>query len=230
MIRKIDDESESNFIYAIMKDSYDRKLLIGSIYETESCISIIAESILNDEFYGIYLDGYLQAFIQVKNAYGCLFLNHIVVKNSSKSNGYGKKLFEYYQSMAREEGACLALEVDSRNENAFAWYSSLGFKVYSVTYKSTVLKENFSNDLSSTQFDYFKCYEDIGYSKIRFEGATWSIGKPSDKTYVINYDKFPEHLIGALISVLDKKIILFSKNNFDFKGSNTWMSYIMKCN
>lgn len=228
MIRQIVEGSESRIIYSLLKESYDEKLLIGSIYETESCLPIIKKCIIDGEFYGLYLNNDLQAFIQLKKTYGCLFLNHIVVRKDFKSKGYGKQLFEYYKSVAEREGLCLALEVDSRNENAFIWYSSLGFKASSVTYKALVLNHCDPNNLSTTQLSYSKCDAEIGYSEIKSQDLIWSIGKPSNKTYVINYDEFPKELIDSVLLLLSKKVILLSNNNFNFNGINTWKSFIMK--
>lgn len=211
-----------------MKDSYDENLLIGSIYEAESCIPIIAKCVQNGEFYGFYLAGELQAFMQVKNFPDCLFLNHIVVKKKSKSNGYGKELFKYFQAMARSTGACLALEVDSRNESAFRWYLSLGFQISAVTYKTLALRAHSSSDINMTKLHYVKCDAEVGYSQILLEGSTLFIGKPSNKTYVINYDELPIDLIEEVLFAVDRKVVFYSKNDHYFKNHSTWMTYKMK--
>lgn len=81
-------------------------------------------------YYGIELDGKLQAYFSVEKRSGHLFLSKFYVAESSRGKGLGKEALRFIEGLALNSGLEeIQLTVNKYNKNSIAYYQHMGFEI-----------------------------------------------------------------------------------------------------
>ena len=224
-------------IISIIRNSYEKKWLIGSIYLSPA-IEYYIKSLSgspDDEFYGIANNGEMIAFMHLKGKDTGIFVNNIGVLPQYNNLGFGNSLLKFAIEKAVSEGKSIALHVNSNNKKAITWYNKRGFYVesqdryslLSINKKSEV-KFRFSSVTFEDRSFFYKYGFGFGY--ITWKEKIIKIGiLPSNYIKILNHEVLSEEDIIELHKKWNCNLIIprgiLSKY---FDSSSTWSVFTMK--
>lgn len=221
----------------IIKKSYDKRWLIGSIYLSpaiEYYIDSLAGS-LDNEFYGIIKHDKLIAFMHLKKQDCAVFLNHIGVLPEYSGLGFGSSLLDFAVNKAASEKKSVILHVNDNNKKAIMWYHNKGFCVESRD-RYSLLSINKKSEVkfrcSSVTFEDRSVFDKYGFG---FGYITWKENKikfgivSPDYIKILNHELLSEEDIVEWHKKYNCNLIIpraVFLENLEF--SSAWSVFTMK--
>lgn len=121
-------------VVKIVRDSFDKKYLIPSIYRGKDISKFIKNELYNKfspyRYFVFKLDGEVAGYTEFKifENTDTAFLNIICVSNDFKNKGIANEIFDFTKSFFIQAGfKSIALDVYESNHLALNWYKKCGF-------------------------------------------------------------------------------------------------------
>jgi len=143
-------EQDVDTVVNMVRESFDKKYLIPSIYRGKGISKFITNELENKfspyRYFVLKYDGKIAGYTEFKifENSSTAFLNIICVSNDFRNKGIANKIFDYTKTFFTEAGfKSMALDVYESNHVALNWYRKCGFNQtgFNLFYKINIDKE-----------------------------------------------------------------------------------------
>lgn len=90
---------------------------------------ILAEMAAGNRYFALMLDNMIVGYTAYKVEEDHIYVSKLYILDDFRGQGYMRKIFEWYDEMAKRKGLKQKLKVNQGNERAIAVYKHLGFEL-----------------------------------------------------------------------------------------------------